>query len=360
MRARAIRRCAGASRFRGPDRCRGQGDELLPARQNRRAARRLSRDLAKALKMNAMLLRGESESQPPAGDASARRSFRMRNATPMVSFTFDDLPKSAATTGAASLEAHGARGTFYVSGGLVGVETPEWPAGDADDVLSLYRRGHEIGCHTFSHQRASDLDVASLANEIMRNRGTSARWTPRSKTETFAYPVTATDRLAGSSQLKDPVPDLPQHRAWHQQRRQSICNSFGAVPLIDGQMDRDGIDRAFDEAETNNGWLIFYGHDVAERPSPWGCSPAPAQPRPRGGGAPENPGYDHGGGIAMRPRINALFAISVNSPSMSMVNFPCCVCCARRSPGARGVTRRVTPQPMCAAVGMEAGVDAYL
>jgi hypothetical protein len=39
-------------------------------------------------------------------------------------------------------------------------------------------------------------------------------------------------------------------------------------------MDRDGIDRAFGEAQTNNGWLIFYSHDVTDRPSPYGCSPA--------------------------------------------------------------------------------------
>jgi hypothetical protein len=45
------------------------------------------------------------------------------------------------------------------------------------------------------------------------------------------------------------------------------------MPLIDRQMTRGGIDRAFDEAATNNGWLIFYGHDVTERPSPYGCSP---------------------------------------------------------------------------------------
>ena len=45
------------------------------------------------------------------------------------------------------------------------------------------------------------------------------------------------------------------------------------MPLIDRQMARAGIDRAFDEAETNNGWLIFYGHDVTERPSLYGCSP---------------------------------------------------------------------------------------
>ena len=61
----------------------------------------------------------------------------------------------------------------------------------------------------------------------------------------------------------------------------------------------------------------------------------------------------------MRSRLNALFAISVNSPSMSMVNFPCCVVSALFC-SARGVTRRVTPQPMRAAVRMEAGVDAYL
>ena len=56
--------------------------------------------------------------------------FRLRNSTPMVSFTFDDLPKSAVTTGAGMLEAHGARGTFYVAGSLVGADAPDWVAGD--------------------------------------------------------------------------------------------------------------------------------------------------------------------------------------------------------------------------------------
>jgi peptidoglycan/xylan/chitin deacetylase (PgdA/CDA1 family) len=35
-------------------------------------------------------------------------SFRLLNKTPMVSFTFDDIPKSAATTGARLLDEHGA------------------------------------------------------------------------------------------------------------------------------------------------------------------------------------------------------------------------------------------------------------
>lgn len=198
--------------------------------------------------------------------------FRMHNATPMVSFTFDDLPMSAVTTGAELLEAHGARGTYYVSGGLVGIGTPYWATGDANDVLSLYRRGHEIGCHTFSHRRACDLDVSSLAHEIMRNRGYFRALDASIETETFAYPY-GYGSFGRKRQLRDQfqtcrgiVPGINFGDVDLQFLR--------AMPLIDRQMDRVGIERAFDAAETNNGWLIFYGHDVAERPSPWGCAPA--------------------------------------------------------------------------------------
>ena len=197
--------------------------------------------------------------------------FRMSNTTPMVSFTFDDLPKSAVTTGAELLEAHGARGTFYVSGGLVGVGTPYWTAGDAADVLSLYRRGHEIGCHTFSHQRACDLDVASLANEIMRNRGYFRALDASLEAQTFAYPY-GYGSFGRKHQLRDQfqtcrgiVPGINSGDVDLQFLR--------AMPLIDRQMDRVGIERAFDAAETNNGWLIFYTHDVADEPSAYGCSP---------------------------------------------------------------------------------------
>jgi hypothetical protein len=45
------------------------------------------------------------------------------------------------------------------------------------------------------------------------------------------------------------------------------------MPLIDRQATRDQIDRTLDEALSTNGWLIFYGHDVAEQPSLYGCTP---------------------------------------------------------------------------------------
>src|ERR1700712_4872467 len=128
--------------------------------------------------------------------------LQLHNPTPMVSFTFDDLPKSAATTGADLLEAHGARGTFYVSGGLVDIGTEDWAAGDGNDLLSLRRRGHEIGCHTFSHLRVCDLDEASLANEIARNRDFLRALDPSLEIDTFASPW-GYGSFARKSQLKD-------------------------------------------------------------------------------------------------------------------------------------------------------------
>src|SRR6185295_5455611 len=73
-----------------------------------------------------------------------------------------------------------------------------------------------------------------------------------------------------------------------------------------------------------------------------------------GGFTPENPGFEHGGGIAMRRRLNAFFAFGVNTPSMSMVNFPSPTGSAWQ-PAANGVLRRVTPHPAPAPASKEAG-----
>jgi hypothetical protein len=75
-------------------------------------------------------------------------------------------------------------------------------------------------------------------------------------------------------------------------------------------------------AETNNESLIFHSRVLAGKPA------------------------------ATAGRLNAFFANSMNSLSMSMVNFSCCVCC---SPD---VTREVTAQPTRSAVRMEAWVHA--
>jgi peptidoglycan/xylan/chitin deacetylase (PgdA/CDA1 family) len=198
--------------------------------------------------------------------------FRMRNATPMVSFTFDDVPKSAATVGAAILERHGALGTFYVIGSQVGTSAPLWDMVDGEDVVALHRGGHEIACHTFSHKRACDLDASTLSAEIARNQQYLRSLDPSIRIENFAYPF-GYGSFVRKRQLKNVfkscrsiVPGVNSGDVDLQFLR--------AMPLIDRRIGRDGIERAFDDAQTANGWLIFYTHDVADEPSPYGCSPS--------------------------------------------------------------------------------------
>jgi peptidoglycan/xylan/chitin deacetylase (PgdA/CDA1 family) len=198
--------------------------------------------------------------------------FRLRNETPIVSFTFDDIPRSAATTGAGILEDHGAHGTFYVSGGLLGTTSPDWAMAGVQDIVALHAKGHEIGCHTFSHKRACDLDQQALAEEIEHNREYLRMLAPSIKVENFAYPY-GFGSFQRKQQLKTEfrscrsiVPGVNSGNVDLQFLR--------AMPLLDYRIDRDGIERAFDEAQKTNGWLIFYSHDVADRPSPYGCSPA--------------------------------------------------------------------------------------
>ena len=191
---------------------------------------------------------------------------------PMVSFTFDDVPKSAATIGAPLLEQYDARGTFYVAGGLVDQWSGHWVGAGADDIVGLHRGGHELACHTFSHTRAVALDSAALAMEMESNRRYFLSLDPSIRLENFAYPYG--------------LGSLPRKRQLGKAFRSSRgivpgVNSgivdlhyLRATPLIDGQIGAEGIDRAFDEAVATNGWLIFYSHDVDAAPSPYGCSPA--------------------------------------------------------------------------------------
>jgi peptidoglycan/xylan/chitin deacetylase (PgdA/CDA1 family) len=196
----------------------------------------------------------------------------LHNPGPMVSFTFDDAPISAATGGAALLEQHNARGTFYVAGGLAESWSGNWTTVGANDIVGLHRRGHEIACHTFSHKRATDLSEAAMATEVENNRRYLQALDPSIAIENFAYPYgigsmlrkTQLGKIFHSS--RGILPGINSGTVDLQYLR--------AMPLIDKDIDRGAIDRAFDEAVASNGWLIFYSHDVEPEPSPYGCSPA--------------------------------------------------------------------------------------
>ena len=200
-----------------------------------------------------------------------RRGVPMRNQRPLVSFTFDDFPESAATTGARLLEEHGVRGTFYMSGGLLGRQHDGRLMASYEQVEQLDRAGHEIGCHTFSHIDVGAVSPRRRRVESSQNLHVLQGGSAERRFSSFAFPYGEVGLSAKSTMAAQYVscrttrPGLNVHMA--------DLAFLKAVKLYDCETDGPAIDRWLDEVVDRNAWLIFYTHDVEEDPTQYGCSP---------------------------------------------------------------------------------------
>lgn len=201
------------------------------------------------------------------------KPFAMRNAAPLVSFTFDDVPASAYVNGAAILERYGVRGTFYIATGICGTldENEQWRVIDRSQVRALHDRGHEIGCHTFSHVKVDTIDARQLDEECERNGALLRELCPGIEVTNFCYPF---GRVSWPRKLQ-------LHGRFDTCR--GIYEGINAgtidlallrvIELYDRTLTPAKLERALREVRERNGWLIFYTHDVAEPPSWIGASP---------------------------------------------------------------------------------------
>lgn len=189
----------------------------------------------------------------------------------IVSFTFDDFPKSAAEAGAAILEARGWRGTYFASGRFAGGETHLGAMFDAGDLSRLHAAGHEIACHTFGHGDSASLGAAATASDCTRNRAVLSAAGHDAPLETFAFPYgeaspgTKRALMTTYRALRGVRPGVNRGRA-DRALLKAVALDGGAA----------GLDQALDwieDAAIKPGWLIFYGHDVRDRPGEWGCTP---------------------------------------------------------------------------------------
>jgi peptidoglycan/xylan/chitin deacetylase (PgdA/CDA1 family) len=199
------------------------------------------------------------------------KPLAMRNAAPLVSFTFDDVPDSAFLNGAAVLERRGIRGTFYIASGTCGHTDAHWRVIGDDQVRGLYSAGHEIGCHTFSHVRVEDIDARRMDAECDDNLRRLRELCPGIALTNFCYPF-------GRASLP---------RKMQLQKRFDTCRGIyeginagiadlgmlRIIELYDRTLTADKLRRAIGETQKRNGWLIFATHDVADPPSWIGCSP---------------------------------------------------------------------------------------
>jgi len=199
------------------------------------------------------------------------RTARLRVPRAVVSISFDDIPVSAATVGARILEQENVRGTFFVASNLLSKRFGPWQFADMAQVVGLHEAGHEIGCHTRSHADGQILAPRDLQDDIERNCASLTCAMPGLQIETFAYPYGSVGcrqkprvmDLFRSARGTHPAVNLPK----------LDTGQLGSYTLNDANTPQERLRELLAEAIANNGWLILHTHDVADNPTPEGCSP---------------------------------------------------------------------------------------
>ncbi|HET7716740.1 MAG TPA: polysaccharide deacetylase family protein [Bauldia sp.] len=207
-----------------------------------------------------------------ANDLIVTKSVDLSLDRALISFTFDDFPRSAARTGARILEQHGARGTFYASGSLCGQELDGIEYYRAEDLAALNDAGHEIGCHTFAHTRVSRMKQEQIEEDLEKNRRFLTELLPGLRLDDFAFPY-GDASPASKMLLQKKFATCRGTRGGLNARRVDL-GLLKAVAPGEHQLGRAEIAAAIENVVKEKGWLIFYTHDIDETPSRWGCSPA--------------------------------------------------------------------------------------
>jgi peptidoglycan/xylan/chitin deacetylase (PgdA/CDA1 family) len=199
-----------------------------------------------------------------------RRPVPLENPEPIVSFTFDDFPRTAYSAGGPILEQFNARGTFYCSYGLMNTCNELGEHFCADDLDSLLDSGHELASHTYSHISSRSLSAAAFREDVEKGRRAVEKVTG-TESSNFAYPFGHVTLRAKQS-LGTSVTSA-----------RSVIPGFNG-PEIDlnllrgnslyGNLDAAGqVEELIAENASRGTWLIFYTHDVRPNPSPFGCTP---------------------------------------------------------------------------------------
>jgi peptidoglycan/xylan/chitin deacetylase (PgdA/CDA1 family) len=200
-----------------------------------------------------------------------RRTVSVRNSRPLVSFSFDDFPRSAFTVGGRILESYQARGTFYAAIGLMNRTNELGELFNAGDLEDLVGRGHELGGHTAHHVSCWRTSLNLFEQEIRQGQEAVQQISHASDLCNFSYPfghvTIGSKRVAGRTSrscrgiragINGPKVDL---------------NLLRANPLYSTVVKFSEVDRLIAENARLRGWLIFYTHEVCENPSPVGCTP---------------------------------------------------------------------------------------
>ncbi|VXA91010.1 polysaccharide deacetylase family protein [Brevundimonas sp. G8] len=199
------------------------------------------------------------------------RPATVQPARGVLSLSFDDIPASAWTEAGPILAQHGVKATYYVCGGLAGGRNLDLPQFETEHLQALHEAGHEVGCHTYEHVSTLTLSPAELDASLGRNAAWVAERLAGYQMQTFAYPF-------GDCALKS-KPVIDTRFLCGRGVRDGINtgrtdrNLLQAIGLESRRLPGYDLEALVAETAASKGWLIAYGHDVSDAPTPYGCRP---------------------------------------------------------------------------------------
>lgn len=201
----------------------------------------------------------------------SRRSVALGTLGPIVTFTFDDFPRTALTVGAEIIERFGARATYYVAMGLMGSENRLGEQFRCPDLHALVERGHEVALHGFRHLSARRTPLDEFIGDLTDCKRAIEKCAPGGASNNFAYPY-GEATLSAKRQLG---PKMKSSRGTVVGLNGPLVdlNLLRANPLYGGDEQAEKVRELILKNQIQKSWLIFYSHDVTETPSPYGCTP---------------------------------------------------------------------------------------
>ena len=199
------------------------------------------------------------------------RAETVQPARGILSLSFDDIPMSAWTEAGPVLAEHGVKATYYVCGGLAGGRNLDLPQFETEHLQALHEAGHEVGCHTYDHVSTLTLSPAELDASLARNAAWVAERLDGYEMLTFAYPFG--DCALGAKSVIDGRFLCGRGVRDGINGGRADRNLLQAIGLESRRLPGYDLEKLVADTAASKGWLIAYGHDVGDAPTPYGCRP---------------------------------------------------------------------------------------
>jgi peptidoglycan/xylan/chitin deacetylase (PgdA/CDA1 family) len=204
-----------------------------------------------------------------SGRLPGNLGIRLDNA-PVCTFTFDDCPRSALENAGAILERYGLVGTFFVAGATLEQPSGKYAMLGSGDLKTLVRRGHELGCHSYSHRSFRSTPIEEMRADLDRNREVLLRASGVESLTSFAYPYgeanwTAKTEIAKRFAAARGVRPGINGRILDLAQLRAVC-------IQAEKFSERHIQSLIQRTLRTRGWLIFCTHEVESSPSFFGCT----------------------------------------------------------------------------------------